>query len=129
MTDRDLTPTPAPPRTDRVRLAAAGAHFGLTVGSLRAEAKRGRLVIWRVAGKDFTSLEEVDKMFDLCRVEPKERVYGSDPPGRDTRLSGSSRTPDTSAALAAARLKLARMKSDLQSAPKPLRGRRPKNSR
>lgn len=109
----DMGAADAPTRSDTsapLRLAVAGEAFGLTVGALRVEAAKGRLVIWRVAGKDWTSLDEIEKMFDRCRIEPKERVSGVDQPDRGARLSDSSRTADTSAALAAARLTLARLK-------------------
>jgi hypothetical protein len=38
------------------RLGVVAAQFGLTAAALRTEAKRGRLVISRVAGKDWTSV-------------------------------------------------------------------------
>ena len=93
----------------RIRLADAAAHYDLTVASLRREAKRGRLAIWRVAGKDWTSLAEIERMFDRCRVEPKELDSGCDQLDPDTARYGSSKTADTSAALAAARLRLERL--------------------
>lgn len=59
-----------PEPSARIRLAKAAEITGVSVSSLRTEARRGRLVIWRVAGKDWTSLAEIDKMFDLCRIQP-----------------------------------------------------------
>src|SRR5215472_1025651 len=41
---------------------------GMTAAGLRREAKRGRLVIERVAGKDFTTLGHIARMRELCRV-------------------------------------------------------------
>jgi hypothetical protein len=89
------------------RLGVVAAQFGLTAAALRTEAKRGRLVISRVAGKDWTSVADVNRMFGLCRVTPEARIFGSAPPASErTRVpseqSGSSKTPDTSTALAAA---------------------------
>src|ERR1700729_1669109 len=88
------------------RLGVDAAQFGLTAAALRAEAKRGRLVISRVAGKDWTSVSEVQRMFQNCRVTPEALIYGSAKPVSAPRVpsaqSGSSKTPDTSTALAAA---------------------------
>jgi hypothetical protein len=53
-----------------MRLGVVAAQFGLTAAALRTESKRGRLVISRVAGKDWTSVAEVQRMFGLCRVAP-----------------------------------------------------------
>src|SRR5580704_13102588 len=58
------------------RLGVVAAHFGLTAAALRTEARRGRLVISRVAGKDWTSVAEVNRMFGLCRSTPKESDSG-----------------------------------------------------
>src|ERR1700727_3476769 len=98
-----------------LRLGVVAAQFGLTAAALRTEAKRGRLVISRVAGKDWTSVAEVQRMFGLCRVTPEALTYGSGQPASDrTRApsaqSGSSKTPDTSAALAAAWANVERLK-------------------
>jgi hypothetical protein len=44
---------------------------GMTASGLRREAARGRLVVERVAGKDYTTLTAIANMRLLCRVEPK----------------------------------------------------------
>lgn len=49
----------------------------MTGSGLRREAARGRLVIERIAGKDFTTLGNIDKMRKLCRVEAKVPISGS----------------------------------------------------
>ena len=41
---------------------------GMTVAGLRREAKRGRLAIYRIAGKDFTTLNHIKGMSEQCRV-------------------------------------------------------------
>lgn len=94
------------------RLAVVAAQFGLTAAALRTEAKRGRLVIARVAGKDWTSVEAVREMFENCRVTPEALTYGLDrradvaiPP------SGSFETPDARIALASALAAVAKLKS------------------
>jgi hypothetical protein len=69
----------------------------MTVSGLRREAARGRLCIERIAGKDFTTLQSIDDMRELCRVPAKALAYSSG--ALDTKeessspkLSGSSRT-------------------------------------
>jgi hypothetical protein len=60
----------------------------MTASGLRREAARGRLVVERIAGKDFTTLENVERMRILCRVQAKEPVFTS--AGRDTVAESSS---------------------------------------
>src|SRR5215831_8571239 len=54
----------------RLEVAAklAFPRGGMTTAGLRREAKRGRLVIERVAGKDFTTLGHIARMREQCRV-------------------------------------------------------------
>jgi hypothetical protein len=49
---------------------------GMTAKGLRREAERGRLVIERIAGKDFTTLRAIADMRKLCRVAPKDKGSG-----------------------------------------------------
>lgn len=61
--------------------AAAKIAFpdgGMTAAGLRREWKRGRLVIERVAGKDFTTLNHIERMRERCRVEQSRPDYGKD---------------------------------------------------
>jgi hypothetical protein len=57
----------------RLHIAAALAFpdGSMKVSGLRREANRGRLVIERVAGKDYTTLQAIDEMRKLCRDHPK----------------------------------------------------------
>jgi hypothetical protein len=52
---------------DAAEIAFPGG--GITASSLRKEAARGRLVVEKIAGKDFTTLEAIANMRRLCRVE------------------------------------------------------------
>jgi len=65
-----------------LRLEAAAAiafpDGGMTANGLRRESKRGRLVIERVAGKDYTTLAHIKRMRELCRVEQSRPDYGKD---------------------------------------------------
>ena len=91
----------------------------MTASGLRREAKRGRLVVERIAGKDYTTLDAIQEMRRLCRVEAKGRACGSNQPEENraeysSTPSGSSGTGAPSGALAQARAKLQRLKRPLQ---------------
>src|SRR5262245_18854353 len=92
------TPT-LPPRdqiTDdaplRLEIAAALAYpdGSMTASGLRKEARRGRLVVERTAGKDYTTLRNIEHMRELCRVEAGARVFGWFCPRPRRRASGGS---------------------------------------
>jgi hypothetical protein len=51
---------------------------GMTASGLRREAARGRLAIERIANKDYTTLANIERMRELCRVEAKVPGYGSE---------------------------------------------------
>jgi hypothetical protein len=61
----------------RLKLAAEAFFPDGTMGEsgLRSEARRGRLVTWRIAGKDYTSFSKIEEMKAQCRSVP--RVQGS----------------------------------------------------
>jgi hypothetical protein len=88
----------------------------MTASGLRREAARGRLVVERIAGKDYTTLANIERMRELCRVEAKVPDCGSNLGGETQKdeLSGgpsmSSGTGRSSAALDSARAKLNRLK-------------------
>jgi hypothetical protein len=67
--------TPDTPLRLGVAAALAFPDGSMTASGLRREAERGRLLIERVAGKDFTTLANIERMRELCRVEAK--VHGS----------------------------------------------------
>ena len=73
----------------RLSLAANEAFpgGGMTASGLRREHAAGRLVIERIAGKDYTTLSAIAKMRELCRVEPKRRVSV---PARSGEAPGSA---------------------------------------
>lgn len=62
----------------RLDAAAALAYpdGSMTASGLRREAKRGRLVIERTAGKDYTTLAAIERMRELCHVQPREYNSG-----------------------------------------------------
>jgi hypothetical protein len=61
-----------------LRLAVAAAlafpDGSMSASGLRREAVRGRLIIERIAGKDFTTLANIERMRNLCRVEARAPV-------------------------------------------------------
>src|SRR3954454_13392634 len=71
----------------------------MTVSGLRREAARGRLRIERIAGKDFTTLNNIDVMRELCRVPAKALACSSGE--RDTEVKSSSARPSGSSKTAA----------------------------
>src|ERR1700752_5213571 len=99
----------------KIRLAEAAERSGLTVTALRKEAARGRLKIYRVANKDFTTLEEIDRIFEQCQIPPKEPASGSGQLLREmeksfNKLAGSSSTMDDTLARAALLQRVKRLK-------------------
>jgi len=93
-----MTPASLPPREQinsdtplRLSVVAALAFSdgSMTASGLRREAARGRLVVERIAGKDYTTLANVERMRELCRVET--RVPGCTSDGTAVaQRSGSS---------------------------------------
>src|SRR5690349_5686223 len=51
----------------------------ITAAGLRRESSRGRLEIERIAGKDYTTLANIERMRHLCRVERKASDSGFGP--------------------------------------------------
>lgn len=84
--------------TDPITLQDAASHFGFSVWTLRTEAGKGRLAIYRIGRKDYTTANDVREMVEKCRVEKKGQGSISIP----RVSSGSSETDRASSALAAA---------------------------
>jgi hypothetical protein len=62
---------------------------GMTARGLRREAERGRLVLERIAGKDYTTLQAIADMRKLCRVA-KKRAAEPDAIEMDTALANNA---------------------------------------
>jgi hypothetical protein len=112
---RDEVKPDTPLRLD-VAARLAFPDCSMTASGLRREAARGRLVIERIAGKDYTTLANVEKMRETCRVEAKASVCGLSQHGATPRVgssaapSTSSETARSSAALALAKEKLRKLR-------------------
>ncbi len=102
-------------KDEPLRLAQAVAlafpHGGMTVAGLRTEARRGRLVIEKIAGKDFVTLRAIEEMRAACRVQ-KAQGSGFDQPGQTgaSEPSGLSGTDESSIRLAALEMTLQALK-------------------
>jgi hypothetical protein len=85
--------------------AAARIAFpdgSISVSALRREAAAARLTIYRIAGKDFTTLANIEEMKTTCRVQAKGHASTSRKPTTGDG-SGSSATGSEPSALAALR--------------------------
>ena len=71
----------APDTMLRLEAAARIAFPGgsMPVAALRREAKAGRLTTYRFAGKDFTTLSDIQEMKTTCRDPAREPASGSNP--------------------------------------------------
>jgi len=101
-----MTPRPkSPPKTDRpidpdapLRLdVAAKIAFpfgGMGVSGLRREIKRGRLAIETIAGKQFTTLNAIERMRELCRDDQHRQDSGSNPTRSTPKANGNATPPE-----------------------------------
>jgi hypothetical protein len=88
----------------RLKIAAelAFPSGDMTASGLRREADRGRLIVERIAGKDYTTLQAIADMRRLCRVvKPQPRVSVS---------SYRGESPEVAQARALAKLRALRSK-------------------
>lgn len=84
---------------DTITLKDAAQHFGYTVWTLRAEAERGRLTIYKIGKRYYTTPADIREMVSKCRVEQKGHGFTL----IRNEDNGSSATDHASSALAAAR--------------------------
>jgi hypothetical protein len=88
---------------------------GMTVSGLRREIARGRLVVEEIAGKQFTTLANIKRMRELCRVEAKVQGFSSRQHVEMRKANSPTEPPGSSATMAAmsaqdaVRMKLARL--------------------
>jgi hypothetical protein len=95
--------TPDTPLRLGVAAAIAFPDGSMTAAGLRRESARGRLIIERIAGKDYTTLANIERMRELCRVEAK--VHGS------TLGNAASAPPSGLSSIVAAKSAQARAKA------------------
>lgn len=80
--------------SDTITLHDAAQHFGFTVWTLRAEADRGRLTIYKIGKKYYTTPGDVKEMIQRCRVDQKGRDFtlirsASNSPSETERVSSA----------------------------------------
>jgi hypothetical protein len=108
--------TPDTPLRLGVAAAIAFPDGSMTASGLRREGARGRLVVERIAGKDYTTLAHIERMRNLCRLLPKDHGYGcaenagTIEAGSHTPPPTSSGTVDIRRALAAAEMSVTKLK-------------------
>src|ERR1700730_476228 len=71
--------TPDAPLRLEIAATLAFPDGSMTAAGLRREGARGRLVIERIAGKDFTTLRHIEEMRKKCRDQVREPDCGSNP--------------------------------------------------
>jgi hypothetical protein len=79
-------------------LAEAAELYRLKVSTLRAENARGRLDIFRMGKRDYTTLDDLKEMVRKCREEDPRRASTSTP-NDDSGLSETERASSARAAL------------------------------
>lgn len=92
---------------DPITLKTAAADFGVPIGVLKANGIAGKLEIYKLGTRYYTTPNAVRNWVQSCRVEPKA-------PGFTLirrASNGSSATERASSALAAARETAAKLKS------------------
>jgi hypothetical protein len=92
---------------DIITLKDAAQHFGFSVYTLRTEADNGRLTIYKIGRRYYTTPGDVKEMVEQCRVEQKARDFTS----IRAATNGLSETERASSALAAARETALRLKN------------------
>ncbi len=92
---------------DTITLRDAGQHFGFSVYTLRTEAERGRLAIYKIGKRLYTTPADIKEMVRQCRVDQKAPDFTLI---RNAR-SGLSETERASSALAAANETALRLKN------------------
>lgn len=114
--------------TDPITLAEACETIfrgSMTVATLRAEAARGKLAIFKIGRRIYTTQASVREMIALCRVAPKDR--GCISIAKETNTS--SETVRLSCVQAALDTKLRELKSSLPNISSRNTDRRPARHR
>ncbi|QOZ66849.1 excisionase [Bradyrhizobium arachidis] len=109
-TQPEITPDTPLRLADAVKIAFPLG--GMTVAGLRRERDRNRLVIEKIAGKEFTTLAHIGRMRELCREEARAPDFSLRPPAETrgerspTKQPGSSETTAGMSAQAALQMRL-----------------------
>lgn len=123
-----MTALPAPLDADDTPMPLAEAvrrlfpFGGATVSTLRTEARKGRLAIERIAGKDFVTRKAVEEMRARCRDPENRRASNAGPNGSRTAHSAPSGSSETDSGISAQDA----LRERLSAPAKPSRGTSPK---
>jgi hypothetical protein len=93
--------------SDTITLKDAAQHFGFSVYTLRTEADNGRLVIYKIGKRYYTTPADIKEMVNQCRVDQKAQGFTS----IRRAINGPSETERSSSALAAANESAQRLKN------------------
>jgi hypothetical protein len=97
------------PADDRpLTLKEAAERYGFKVATLRAEAGRGRLAIFRIGKRDYTMPADIQEIIRRCRAEDSRHASISTP----SDMNGLSATEQASYAQAALRQSMKALRSD-----------------
>lgn len=91
-----------------IRIKEAAQRFGFKESTLRVEAARGRLAIFRIGRADYTTVDDIHEMVRRCRDAALPRASTLI---RDEN-SGLSETEQASCARDALRLTVAKLRSN-----------------
>jgi hypothetical protein len=80
--------TPETPLRLAVAAALAFPDGSVTASALRRERDRGRLIVERIANKEYTTLSDIKRMRQLCRENAKEPDSGCPNQERTAVMSG-----------------------------------------
>lgn len=108
----------------RLEVAAriAFPYNGITAAGLRKERDRGRLVTEMIAGKEYTTLADIDRMRELCRVQRREPdLSGARKAARQTAASAAVRDGSSKMEASASALALAELSETMRKKPSPRR--------
>jgi hypothetical protein len=103
---------------DTITLADAAQHFGYTVETLRAEHRRGRLALYRIGKRLYTTPADIREMVQACRVEQKV------PASIVTRRGASSSYVTEYASLDSAQQALLKLRNSSRNTSRPNTGQR-----
>jgi hypothetical protein len=78
---------------------------------LRTEAAAGHLTIYRIAGKDFTTLADIEGMKKQCRVQAKGRISTT----TSSEACSTSETDNSNVAIASMKMTARALKEHLQN--------------
>jgi hypothetical protein len=113
MNAETIVPNPNPNTLLRLETAASSAFpdGSIKASGLRREAAAGHLVIYRIAGKDFTTLADIEGMKKKCRVQARGLTS-------TTTSSGAcctSETDNSNVAIASMKMTAQSLKEHLQN--------------